>query len=208
VRGRKAKLSVRTIDIPVPPTVETAERMLASRLGPKAAEAAILRVSEELGLVSRPPGSVLCALALARLGADLEKVSAALDWGDFERFCAMVISAFGFEVKKNVRLRKPTRQIDLVAESSSLVLVIDCKHWRRRAGAGSFAPVADAQIERTQMLARASGAPDKAFLPMVLTMVDPSVALVGGVPVVPLQCLKDFLSTVNPYDESLFVLRA
>ena len=91
--------------------------------------------------------------------------------------------------------------------SSSLILVIDCKHWRKRAGAGSFAPIVDAQIERTQMLSRSS-IQNKAFLPMILTMEDNHVKVVEGVPIVPLQALKEFLSSVNRFDESFDFLRS
>ena len=107
-------------------------------------------------------------------------------------------------MRRNVRLRKPTRQIDIVAESPSLVLSVDCKHWRRGAGAAGLEGPALAQAERTELLAvRSRKGGSMAFLPVLLTMVDSQVKVVEGVPVVPLQALRDFLASVSRFDEGL-----
>jgi len=199
---------VRTVDIPVPRAPLNAEELLSAKLGSKrAAESSMLGIAAELGVSPEAPHSVLAAIAMARLGADLDAVAKLLDWKDFEGFCAMAISAAGYNVRRNVRLRKPTRQIDIVAESPSLVLVVDCKHWRRGVGQGSLEPVASAQAERTRLLVeRTTGDKGKAHLPVVLTVVDNQVRVVGGVPIVPIQGLKDFLSSVNRFDPALSFL--
>lgn len=202
-RRRFSVRKFRTIDIPVPQAV-TAESLLTSRLGSeKAADRALLEVMAELELAPSAPRSVLAALALARLGGDLDVAAKSLSWGDFEDFCAMVVAASGYQVRKNVRLRKPTRQIDIVAESPSLVLAIDCKNWRSGAGSASLETAALAQAERTRMLMeKAAVARGKAYLPVLLTVLDSQVKVLSGVPVVPLHGLKEFLATVNPFDDS------
>jgi len=202
-RRRLAVHEIRTIDIPVPEAVN-AEALLKSRLGSKpAADRALLEVMAELGLAPAAPRSVLAAVALARLGGDLDLAARSLSWGDFEDFCAMVVAASGYHVRKNVRLRKPTRQIDIVAESPSLVLAIDCKNWRRGVGPASLEPAALAQTERTRMLREKAAAPQrKAYLPVLLTVLDSQVRVLSGVPVVPLHGLKEFLASVNPFEDS------
>lgn len=193
----------RTIDIPVPDPITT-EALLTSRLGSKrAADRALLEVMGELGLAPSAPRSVLAAVALARLGRDLDLAAKSLNWRDFEDFCAMVIGAAGYRVRRNVRLRKPTRQIDIVAESASLVLAIDCKNWRRGVGAASLMPAALAQAERTRMLMqKATIVQGRAYLPVLLTVLDNQIRVLDGVPVVPLHGLKEFLASVNPFEES------
>jgi hypothetical protein len=43
----------------------------------------------------------------------------------------------------------------------------------------------------------------KPHLPVIITVLDNQARVVGGVPVVPLQGLKDFLSSVNRFDQEL-----
>ncbi len=201
--------TVRTLDIPVPPDSEPLDAYLASKLGSKAAaRRAIVQVAGDLGLPADAPENVSAALALTKLGCDVDRVARSLAWDEFEDYCALVISAAGYTVRRNVRLRKPTRQIDIVAESPSLVLSVDCKHWRRGAGAATLAAPALAQTERTRLFAgRSTKGGSTAFLPVLLTMVDNQVRVVKGVPVVPLQALREFLSSVSRFDEGLSFIR-
>ena len=199
---------VRTFDVPVPADSESIGEYLVARLGSKAAaDRAILEVAGELGLPLDAPRDVSAALALTRLGGDLERIARSLAWDEFEDYCAMAIAAAGYAVKRNVRLRKPTRQIDIIAESPSLVLSIDCKHWRRGSGPGSLRAPAAAQAERTKMYANRSGGGSR-HLPVLLTMVDNQVRVVDGVPVVPLQALRGFLASVSGFDEGFSFIEA
>jgi Restriction endonuclease len=203
------EMAVRRLEIPVPAGAESPEEYLASKLGSRAAaRRAVLAVAEELGLPPGAPRSVSAALALTRLGADLDRVARSLSWGEFEEYCASAVSAAGYAVRKNVRLRKPARQIDIVAESPSLVLSIDCKHWKRGAGAGRLEAPAFAQAERTRMYAESRRPEDaRAFLPVLLTLVDSRTRVVGGVPVVPILALREFLASVSRFEEGLSFIR-
>jgi Restriction endonuclease len=195
--------AVHRLEIPVPSAPVPLDRYLASRLGSDAAaRREAQEVAEDLGLPPDAPPSVSAALALTRLGADLDRVARSLAWDEFEEYCASVVSAAGYSVRRNIRLRKPTRQIDIVAESFSLVLSIDCKHWRRSAGAGSLEAPAAAQTERTRLYAESRRPRDRrAFLPVLLTMEDNRTRVVRGVPVVPLLALREFLASVSPFED-------
>lgn len=191
------------MEIPIPAGAASPKELLASRLGSRgAATNALTALSEEFRLPHGAPQSVLAALALTRLGVDPDIVAKSLAWDEFEGYCAMAISAAGYAVKTNVRLRKPTRQIDIIAESAQLVLSIDCKHWRRGAGTASLSATAMAQAERTTSYMKTQGAEERAFLPVVLTMVDSQVRVVEGIPVVPLTALREFLASVSRFDEA------
>jgi Restriction endonuclease len=199
--------AVRTIDIPVPARSESLEGLVISKLGSRAdADQILMQVAEEFGLPEDAPRSVSAALALTRLGGDMEHIARSLAWKEFEDYCAMAISAAGYAVRRNVRLRKPVRQIDIVAESGSLVLSIDCKHWKRGTGAAGLMVLASAQAERTKMysmeMSKRGRDEGRAFLPVLLTMLDNQVRVVEGVPVVPLQALRGFLASVSRFDEA------
>jgi len=183
--------------------------LLAAKLGSaRAADRAIARVAEELGVPPTAPRGVSAALALTRLGVDPGQVARSLTWKEFEEYCALAIAAAGYAVRMNVRLRKPTRQIDIVAESPSLVLSVDCKHWGRGASAAGLEEAAAAQIERTAVCAAGTlTGLGRTFLPVLLTMVDNQVKVVQGVPVVPLRSLREFLASVSRFDEGLHFVR-
>ena len=163
---------------------------------------AMLRLSEEFG-VAVERGAILSALAQIRAGRDAETVSRGLTWSQFEEFCAEAISAAGYAVRRNVMLRKPRRQLDLLAESSTMGLSVDCKHWKRGVGTATLERLALAQAERTRQYKTRLDAPEKGILPMLLTMIDNGTRVVLGVPVVPLFALRDFLATVSRFDEDL-----
>jgi hypothetical protein len=204
---RRRKPAVREIDIPVPEPVDSPERLLEIKLGPERAARLLAETAAALGVPPDAPASVLSAVALAKIGSDLNTAARTLRWDDFERFCAMAISASGFHVRTNIRLKKPTRQIDIVAESPSFVLAIDCKHWQRGAGAASLELIASAQLERTRMLASRLTS-TKPHLPVVLTVFDNSLRVVLGVPIVPIHVLKDFLSSVSAFDRDFAFISA
>jgi len=159
-------------------------------------------LSEEQRAVRRP-GAVLAALAQIRAGRDAESASKGLTWSEFEEFCAGAVAESGYAVLRNVHMTKPRRQLDLLAESSTMCLSIDCKHWKSGAGYSTLERFALAQVERTMQYKTRLDAPDKGILPMLLTMIDNGVRVVAGVPVVPLFALRDFLATVNRFDDSL-----
>lgn len=202
-RSKKASYPVRTLDIPAPREDGGPDTLLSAKLGKGAAERAVEKIVEDFGLPRDATFRVSAALALLRLGADPSKIAKTLDWDEFETFCAMAIAAGGYSVRRNVRMRKPTRQIDIVAESPTLVLSIDCKHWRRESGGTGLESQALAQAERTRMLKARSPVAGASYLPVILTMVEHQVKVVDGVPIVPLAALREFLSSVSRFDEGL-----
>lgn len=148
-------------------------------------------------------GAVLTAVGEIRRGRDAELVSRGLTWSEFEDLCSRAIAAAGYSVTRNVTLRRPRRQLDLVAESSTMGLAVDCKHWRRGVGAATLERLGLAQAERARQYKLRLDAPDKPFLPMLLTMAENGVRVAAGVPVVPLFALTDFLANVTRFDERL-----
>ncbi|MDA4113271.1 MAG: restriction endonuclease [Thaumarchaeota archaeon] len=157
------------------------------------------------GLTGAVPDQVLAAVALIRAGIALDAVSSSLTWQEFEAFCANLLKVHGYTVKTNVVLTRPRRQIDIFAEGQTLALSVDCKHWGRSFSGWALERVATEQIERSTLykLKRRVKVP---VLPVILTLLDSQVREVVGVPVVPIFALRDFLVSVNRFDEGLAIV--
>lgn len=181
--------------------------LLVRRCGSK--RRALSRLSELNASMGLPEGAeggrALVALALVSLGLDLERVARLLTWQEFEEFCAQILVASGFRVTRNVTLSKPRRQIDIIAESETLTLSIDCKHWNASHSSSSLGTMAEKQIERTSVYKkkRSTALP---FLPVIVTLFAAQARLVRGVPVVPLLALRSFLSSVSRFDGELLLI--
>jgi hypothetical protein len=177
--------------------------LLTRKLGsPQMSMQLLERNREALGVKCEPTDAGLVAVSLCSLGAPLEEVSELLSWREFEAFCADLLRSAGYEVRENVRLRKPTAQIDLVAVGTSLVLSVDCKHWKRGASASTLARVAREQHKRNGLLRRNS-VDLPPIVSVIITLAQQEERFVAGAAVVPLYSLHSFLSSVDEYLELL-----
>ncbi|MDV3293979.1 MAG: restriction endonuclease [Nitrososphaerales archaeon] len=159
----------------------------------------------ELGVAPDFASRALVALALCRGGRRPEAVSASLSWREFESFCASLLKASGFEVTGNVSVRRPRAQIDVVAFGPSLILAVDCKHWRRESPHSALARFASAQLKRNALLRRTLSDP-RPMVSAIVTLAEQRERFVDGVAVVPLHTLRSFLGSVEGHMDSLAVL--
>ena len=145
---------------------------------------------------------VLRAMVAMEAGVPGEMVAKYLDWRDFERFCARLLTAKGFDATLDVRLKRPRAQIDILARSSSISLLIDCKHWARGRGSAGLAVVVEKQAARARLVRSAM----KDLEPMaivVISLAEERPRFVGGAAVVPLRTLGDFIDNVHGYSSML-----
>ena len=152
-----------------------------------------LRVGEE------DAASPIClGYALLKHGALPEEVSRLLSWREFERLSAALFRASGYSVRENVVLTKPRAQIDIVAVGDSLVLSVDCKHYRRGHAPSSLSKFAKDQVRRGALLRkRLTGVPPIASV--ILSMSEPEGKFIEGAAVVPIRTLRSFLTTLDTY---------
>jgi len=177
--------------------LQSRKRTLASQ------RAALEDARSDLGL---PEGDVLSpvcvAYALIKLNVLPEEVSRLLSWREFEALAGALLRISGFEVRENVVLTRPRAQIDLVAYGTSMVLSVDCKHYRRAQGHSSLKNFAAAQLKRSALLRRKSS-DLKPIVSMILSMSEPEGEFVEGVAIVPLRSLRSFLTSLDSYVELL-----
>ena len=147
-------------------------------------------------------GPVLAALDLIAAGVPEEEAARSLTWRDFEGFCAQLLRANGYSVRGNVYLSRPRAQIDLVATGPLFVISLDCKHWRRAPSPSALEGFALAQLRRSRLFRRSLADP-KPIISAVLSFNESEGSFVGGVAIVPLRTLRNFLETVESYSELL-----
>jgi hypothetical protein len=156
-------------------------------------------------LRSASPGleaRVLRALWALKAGASPNLVARHLDWRDFERFCAALLRARGFDVHENLTLTKPRAQVDILARSSLTSLLVDCKHWARERGPSAVAKAARAQGARAELVRRCFPTLEPLAV-VILVLSEEQTRFTEGAAVVPVHTLDDFLSNLPAYAEQL-----
>lgn len=137
----------------------------------------------------------------------LDSTAMGLSWQEFEHFAEECLKLAGFESRRNVRVKDGKRswQIDVVGTKSTLVLSIDCKHWKPPNYPSKFKQASVHQRTATmKLLARKyPSAEGVVGLPIILTLHDPNRADVDGVVMLPIQKLPDFLSNITPFTPGL-----
>lgn len=160
----------------------------------------------ELDLGEAEALSTACvAYALLKQRTQPEEVSRLLSWREFEQLTAALLRASGFVVKENLTLTKPRAQIDAVAFGTSMILCVDCKHYRREPGPASLHKFATAQLRRSWLLRKKTDDP-RPIASVILSVSEPEGGFVEGVAVVPIRTLRSFLTSLDSYTE-LFELR-
>jgi Restriction endonuclease len=173
--------------------------VLNLRLGRTRVGKALHDAGTELGLQAAEYTSPICAAyTLLKVNFQADEVSKLLSWQDFERLAGALLRASGYDVRQNIHLKKPRAQIDVVAAGPSMVLSVDCKHYRREQGRSSLEKVAEAQLRRSSLLRKVTSDP-RPIASVILGMSQPEGRFVGGVAVVPIRTLRSFLNSVESY---------
>ncbi|MCW4034726.1 MAG: NERD domain-containing protein [Candidatus Bathyarchaeota archaeon] len=148
-------------------------------------------------------------------GTDIERVSKVLEWKEFENFTATAFEKNNYEVKRNFRFKAAQRrwEIDVLAISEPIIVCVDCKRWRRGWGNSAISRVADAQAQRTQVLANSlhflqqkAGVQDwehATLFPVILSLFPGPVKFYSKVPVVPILQLQNFVDEFLGYTKDL-----
>ena len=133
---------------------------------------------------------VKVALEAIRLGVDGERISRYLDWREFEGLAAEAFTEIGYEVYGDLRFKYGGRghQIDLLAYNGILMLLVDCKHWRKPPSPSEEERMIVEQERRLidlrdalSLLWRGSGElKEITLIPVILTIYEPRKKLLQG----------------------------
>jgi len=123
-------------------------------------------------------------------GIEGERVARYLDWREFEELIGKVFAKVGYEAEwnLNVLVGRKRCQIDLLAHKGNLILLIDCKHWKRPPPPSAELKIVEAQEKRLRILkeavarvARGSKELRNVYLvPLVLSLYQPSKKILQG----------------------------
>jgi len=123
-------------------------------------------------------------------GVDGDRISRYLDWAEFEKLVAKIFERAGYQTKWNVKIPQRGRrcQIDLLAYRGNIVLIIDCKRWKRPPPPSAASKMVKAQERRLTILRDVLEKQVKGgesfqevyLIPMVLSLYQPSRKILDG----------------------------
>ena len=123
-------------------------------------------------------------------GYPIEEVSECLDWRDFEGLVCHVLLENGFQVEKNVILTKPRMEIDVIGTKLNIIILIDCKHWKRMSNS-ALNEIVRKQVDRVRRYADEIS--DIMTVPVIVTLHQEQISFINKVPIVPIMQLSSFL---------------
>ena len=158
---------------------------------------------------------VKLAIHAINQGTDVERVCNVLEWKEFENFTATAFEKNNFVVKRNFRFKAAQRrwEIDVIAYSEPIIVCVDCKRWRRGWGNSAIRRVADAQAQRTKVLANSlhflqqklglDNWKQATLFPVILSLFPGQVKFYNKVPVVPILQLQNFVDEFQGHAKEL-----
>jgi hypothetical protein len=170
----------------------------------------LLQLEDPTGSRLTNPARFKLAFEAVRHGG-IQQVARALTWQEFEAFTEECLQTVGYDTQKGLIVKDDSRrwQIDVIAKKNAMILAVDCKHWESPGYESKLSNAAEhqklaLQALIQQMTARGEvGREGLLALPMILTLFEPRTRMVGGVVVVSIEQLGDFLERVSPFSSEL-----
>ncbi len=146
------------------------------------------------------------AIRAVKAGADMERVSKALGWLEFEEMTAYTFEANGYNAKRRFRFNAEGRrwEIDVLATRKPLVVCVECKHWSNGLGSMTARRIVEIHLEKVRVLSEnAAILVDKGilrdwdhavFVPMTLSLQPARNKIYRRIPVVSIFELPSFLN--------------
>jgi Holliday junction resolvase-like predicted endonuclease len=165
-------------------------------------------LAEESGglLITSPSQRLGIAVKAIRAGADLEKVSRALGWLEFEEMVAYALEENGYVVSRRFRFQARGRrwEIDMLAARKPFVICAECKHWSRGLGDTTARKIVEVHLEKVRVLSdnavkvvKRMGLSEwerAVFVPVALSLTPARNRIYRRIPVVSIFELPSFIS--------------
>ncbi len=164
-------------------------------------------IDEELGNITASLNQRLeLAIKAVQAGGDLERVSRALGWLEFEEIVARIFEENGYDVKRRFRFQADGRrwEIDILATRRPLIVCAECKHWMKGLGNTTARRIAEIHLEKVETLSRSvrglkgrmgiEGWGQATMIPMTLSLQPARERIYRRIPVVSVYGLPGFLS--------------
>jgi hypothetical protein len=128
---------------------------------------------------------------------DLEIVSEAVIWQNFERLAAFIFEKNDFRVTINTVKtgNKKRRQYDVISWKRDQTFLVECKKWSgSRYRLSALKKAIEQHKERTTFY---ESIMNEDAIPLVVTLVEEEIHLYEGVPIVPILKLNSFISELD-----------
>lgn len=126
-------------------------------------------------------------------GEEPENISEAIYWRDFEHLVAKYFEENNYMVLANYRVKKPRREIDLIAYRTSNLFCIDCKNWNISPTSSIMNNIVLKQMERCCFLRNEERFSKYDVYPILVVMRGEKYLFFDDVPVIPINSLRDFI---------------
>ena len=158
------------------------------------------------------------AILSLKNGVGIERVCQAVGWREFEDLVALILEENAYQVITHFRFHdlKRRHEIDVLGSKSSLILAIECKHWKQNWKPYAITTVVQTQMKRTQALALSLPQLEKKLhlkltrelklMPVVATLSDTPFKILNKIPVVPIFHLNNFLTEMHGYTNELMIV--
>ena len=133
---------------------------------------------------------LMAALFAIKQGAPIEEVSTFLNWRDFEGIVAEILQSKDFSIIRNLVLKKPRMEIDVIGVNHGIALLVDCKHWKRL-GQSALSEIVRKQVERVKhYVAKTKGV---IAVPAIVTLYQEELSFIDKVPIIPILQFSSFV---------------
>jgi hypothetical protein len=125
---------------------------------------------------------------------DLEMVSEATVWQNFERLAAFIFEKNDFTVTVNTvkTWNKKRRQYDVISKKSNQTFLVECKKWAgSRYRLSALKKAIEQHKERTTFYESIT---NEDAIPLVVTLIEEEIHVYEGVPIVPILKLNSFIN--------------
>jgi len=130
---------------------------------------------------------------------DLEMVSEATVWQNFERLAAFIFEKNDFRVTVNTvkTWNKKRRQYDVISKKSNKTFLVECKKWAgSRYRLSALKKAIEQHKERTTFYESIT---NEDAIPLVVTLIEEEIHVYEGVPIVPILKLNSFIHESDDY---------
>jgi hypothetical protein len=134
---------------------------------------------------------------------DLETVSEAVVWQNFERLAAFIFEKNEFATKVNTvkTLDRTRRQYDVIARKTDRTFLVECKKW-----AGSryrLSALKKAVLQHKERTAFYETIMHEDAVPVIVTLIEEEILVYEGVPLVPVLRLDSFISELDNHPDGI-----
>jgi hypothetical protein len=136
---------------------------------------------------------------LLKRGVSPEDVSEVISWRDFESLVGRYFEGHGYTVITGYYIKKPRRQIDIVAYKSNVVLCIDCKSWDKVITPSSIRKIVSRQVDRCCYLKRETLFRDYNVYSLIIMMRRFKQFFYNGIGIIPINVLRSFIEELDYY---------